>query len=585
MTIHRPSQTLVPAALDRLRGPTMGDVLDRLAALPDLSPVRRAGLMSAVRTLCRGLGRTPMDVSAEPRAIREALARLSPATLDLSPSSFNNFRSLIGKAVATAGIDTIGVRSRGPLPPAWQMLTDKLAGKSMQCGLMRPIRMLAEAGVEPHQVDQGTADALCQALESRQILRQPRLAFLTFIREWNRARQTVAGWPQVELRIDDRRDWYVLPHETFLPSLRAEIDARLLALSTFSLTRRRPPLRPRTVGGHRLRLWELASAAVHAGAPAADLSSLQALVEASVVERALEWLAANRFEGKPAPHLGDIARMAHGIASDLVDEADEPRRKTAELNARKLKEFCSNLKPAPIGLAEKNRTLLKRFRDADLLARFVTVPERVLRPLLAKRQVRVVDAVRAAVAVAIEILLHAPIRIQNLHAIDLDRHYKIYGRGANARVVLEFPSSEVKNAVDLSYPLPVATANMIAMYRERFRPLLAAPGNHFLFPGKGQRPKQTGNLSGQIAKLTFEMTGIRVTAHQFRHISAVLYLQQNPGDYETPRRFLGHRKLETTVRFYCGGEGEEAVALWDKTLTSIRQAAVERLNRKSRRRT
>src|SRR5262249_38480178 len=132
---------------------------------------------------------------------------------------------------------------------------------------------------------------------------------------------------------------------------------------------------------------------------------------------------------------------------------------------------------------------------------------------------------------------------------------------------------------------PPAAANMVVAYRGRLRPLLAAPGNRFLFPGRGQRPKQASSLSKQIAQLTFEMTGVRVTAHQFRHTCALLYLLQHPRDYETVRRFLGHKKIETTIRFYAGMEGEAAVALWDDTLAKIRSAAVERLNRSPRRRT
>ena len=187
-------------------------------------------------------------------------------------------------------------------------------------------------------------------------------------------------------------------------------------------------------------------------------------------------------------------------------------------------------------------------------------------------------------ALAIEILLHAPLRIQNLHAIDLGVHYKTYGHGPKARVVLEFTAAEVKNSVDLSYPLPAEAAGMVAVFRERLRPLLAEPGNPYLFSGKAQQPTQAMHLSKQIAKLTFEVVGIRVTAHQFRHICALLYLQQHPGDYETVRQFLGHKKVETTIRFYAGMEGEAAVALWDDTLAKVRQAATERLATSRRRR-
>ncbi len=122
---------------------------------------------------------------------------------------------------------------------------------------------------------------------------------------------------------------------------------------------------------------------------------------------------------------------------------------------------------------------------------------------------------------AIEIPLHAPIRIQNLHTIRLDTHYKIYGRGLKARVVLEFPA-EVKNEVDLSYPLPASTAAMIDRFCQRLWPLLAEPGSPFLFPGRGRRPGQSSALSKQIAEVT--AVGVRISAHQFRHVCALLYL-------------------------------------------------------------
>jgi hypothetical protein len=92
------------------------------------------------------------------------------------------------------------------LSPAWESIVRQLVDKTMQCALMRPLRLLSEAGIEPLQVDQRVADMLGQALEARQALRNPRMAFTTFIRQWNRARLVVSGWPQVELRIDDRRD-------------------------------------------------------------------------------------------------------------------------------------------------------------------------------------------------------------------------------------------------------------------------------------------------------------------------------------------------------------------------------------------
>jgi integrase len=46
--------------------------------------------------------------------------------------------------------------------------------------------------------------------------------------------------------------------------------------------------------------------------------------------------------------------------------------------------------------------------------------------------------------------------------------------------------------------------------------------------------------------------------HQFRHAAAAIWLQHKPGDYETVRRILGHRNIQTTINFYCGLETLQA---------------------------
>ena len=43
-----------------------------------------------------------------------------------------------------------------------------------------------------------------------------------------------------------------------------------------------------------------------------------------------------------------------------------------------------------------------------------------------------------------------------------------------------------------------------------------------------------------------------MTAHQFRHAAAAIYLKEHPGQYETVRQLLGHRNIQTTINFYVG---------------------------------
>jgi integrase len=43
-----------------------------------------------------------------------------------------------------------------------------------------------------------------------------------------------------------------------------------------------------------------------------------------------------------------------------------------------------------------------------------------------------------------------------------------------------------------------------------------------------------------------------MTAHQFRHAAAAIFLKEHPGEYETIRQLLGHRSIQTTMNFYVG---------------------------------
>ena len=61
-------------------------------------------------------------------------------------------------------------------------------------------------------------------------------------------------------------------------------------------------------------------------------------------------------------------------------------------------------------------------------------------------------------------------------------------------------------------------------------------------------------------------TGLEVHPHLFRHLAAKLHLEAHPGDYETVRRLLGHKKMDTTVGFYAPISTKAAYASYAKVL-------------------
>ena len=70
--------------------------------------------------------------------------------------------------------------------------------------------------------------------------------------------------------------------------------------------------------------------------------------------------------------------------------------------------------------------------------------------------------------------------------------------------------------------------------------------------------KTPSMFSEQIPQVVQKATGLRLTAHQFRHAAAALMLRYDPGNYEWVRRVLGHRNIQTTIHFYIGLETTQA---------------------------
>ena len=174
-------------------------------------------------------------------------------------------------------------------------------------------------------------------------------------------------------------------------------------------------------------------------------------------------------------------------------------------------------------------------------------------------------------AVAVELLLNAAVRIQNLASIRLDQHFLEVGAAKARAVHLRFPAAEVKNRNDLEFPLMAESAELLGIYINEWRPLLTTGPSPFLFPGKTtDRNKGNSALSSQIKELVYGYTRLDMPAHRFRHATAKIFLDRNPGQYEVVRQFLGHKDIQTTIAFYAGTESASAARHYAQTILGIR---------------
>jgi integrase len=223
-------------------------------------------------------------------------------------------------------------------------------------------------------------------------------------------------------------------------------------------------------------------------------------------------------------------------------------------------------------------TRLRPFNEQENVSALLALPQELMRQAQRHGNPRR-GAVRAQMAVAIEILLMAPIRMRNLVNLDIERNLVRSVRGGALHIVIG--SEDVKNEEPLEHPLPSESAALIDTYIDRFRPHLASKNNTALFPGIGSDPKNQDAFGTQISRTVRAHTGLQVHPHLFRHLGAKLYLDANPGDYETVR----HRSLQTTIDFYTGLETPAAARHFDKTILNLRTESTAGSPKRSKRKT
>jgi integrase len=308
--------------------------------------------------------------------------------------------------------------------------------------------------------------------------------------------------------------------------------------------------------------------AVTAGVAIESLTSLSALLAPDVAETVLD--AYWRRDGEnPKLFTIDLAHRFLAIAKETrcLDDAacerlDEMRR---DLDQHR-----------PIGLTDKNIAFLRQVLTPGVWGRVVQLPQALIAHAGEQQKSSPVRAaVTAQLAAAIAILAFAPVRIGNLAMARLDLNL-IKPGGPDSDYWLAFPDYDVKNRVKLEYPLDQYATAIINEYVHDFRPtLLRGRNDDSLFPGQFRGAKGKICLSGQIKDRIYKETGLRMTAHQFRHAAGAIILMRRPGEYELVRRLLGHRRLQTTINAYTGLDGIQASKIFAELVLEHRSIELE----------
>jgi integrase len=119
--------------------------------------------------------------------------------------------------------------------------------------------------------------------------------------------------------------------------------------------------------------------------------------------------------------------------------------------------------------------------------------------------------------------------------------------------------------VDLEFGFDPELTKIVSEYIELHRPaLLRGFNERWLFPGLNGGHKAKHLLSMQMRDLILKRTGLRITAHQFRHVAAVMLLKRFPANYPFVAKLLGHKNSATTLKAYVDLEGLEVSEIFAK---------------------
>ena len=539
--------------------PTLEQVRDRIASSYTILHQKRMDMVSAINAIGKWLDLPLSIMPASAEFLRQKLKNENHLTLDVDKRRFQNVKSLVLAALRQVGLSTKLASYQIPMNDTWQALYDRLPGCYEKAAFSRFFRYCSKAGIRPEKVDDAMLEGYLSALTEESLKKHPRTSHQTVCRLWNKMCDAGADWPGAKVTVPRySRRIYRIDDDLIHPDLHTAIDDYLGFLagdSLFDGLNRR--FRPASINAVRGQLRRYLSALHHDGFDVYTLRRLDDLTRPEVFERAMEWFW-RRNDNNTSQYIGGIAWIIRCIAVKHMD-CDE---KTAVFYA----EALQKLRVPQHGLSAKNREMLAQFDDPALVKRHVTLPD-LLWQLAEKEGKTKKGSLYAQTAVAIEILIFAPIRLANLRNLRLDRHIGRTGK----RVSITIPEEEVKNRERLQYNLPDHLSDRIRTYVDEWRCLYLADANPHLFPGRNGKPKDESALRRQIKQYAFDHGGIRITPHQYRHGAAKLHLDAKPGQYESVRKVLGHKNIDTTYKHYAGAETQAAIELYDDVILGLKE--------------
>ncbi len=547
----RNDQKTCPSAPQASGGPTLADAREALKTSKNLSPVRIRDLSSAISRFSALIGEEPERIPLDLAEIRDRLNAINPVAAGISPKSFANIRSDLFAAITASRLKPIS-RARPGLTEPWRALRARLTGQRHRIALSRLAHYGSAEGLKPGDVNDELIGDFIASVREGSLHRKPHDLHRKTTVIWNEVAHELPELGLCQVRVPSFRpparriDWSLLPD-----SFRTDLEDYLAwcaSTDPFATDARSRPLAPATVRLRRDQIHAAATAVIESGVEPTAIRTLADLVSVANFKK----VAQQRLKMAD----GQDNSFNRGLATTLVQIAREWVTTDSGMLIE-LKRLASKLPMPRADLTAKNKRFLRQFDDPLVLQRLRAVPLKLWTQVRRDVSPNFRTLAMAQAAIALEILIYLPIRMQNLVRLTFGVHLFLH-EGPGAVSTLEIAADEVKNKRPIDFDIPLHIARMLSEYRDQIAPKIIGRKPDRLFVNPDGTPKGSQTLSFLIRRVVRKRAGVELSPHQFRHLAAKILLDDSPGAFELVRQLLGHENLKTTANFYAGMDTRRA---------------------------
>ena len=553
---------------------TVSEAIALVATWIDLSAARRSVLTSSLRTIARIAETDATILTLSPAVLNARVLGKASQLYDIAAPSMATTRSCIKFIMRRMRL----IHERVPLSPPWDALRQRLALKA-RATLARLMTYHAQAGIEPNAVSDDSFAAFQAWVLKDTLCRNPKRLFTQARYAWNKASRTLPELALPVLGAAQCRTFSTIPLAALHPDMQEELArlAQKMRSSDLDLlsddeatdghdgAAREPgsprrPLAEITIEGRIRHVRQAIWALTQIGVPLTEILCLRDLMTPITRARDIIRFLRDRSGKDKSTSATHAAETLRQIAKFHIRLPDTDVARIAQWKAVVELKYDE--------MTEKNRHRLERMLTPDVEASILALPAVLMREafeLLPTSPTLAVSSAKRALGIHIE--LFYPFRVSNIVGLRRDRNFIMTSNGLRQRIERFFiPANEVKNRQTIDRLVLSLTNELIEQWEAHFRPLIAAPGNSFLFPGIGDRPMTRQAFGASLKKIMLQRVGVEMNPHIMRHRAAVAFLKKHPGEFEVIRQVLGHKTDQTARRSYTGPERDAAFDRFDQSV-------------------